>query len=194
MYLFFDVSANGQPKSWKASLTDPFNWPRLVHLSWLMYNKDRELIASSDDLIKPEGFEISVETEQKAQITHQDAVEKGVPLKEALLRFKDAVEKAEYVIAHNMKFNEGVVTAEFYRKNIPHLLGSSDKYCLMQEATWYCKLPGKTGGYKWPTLQEIHTKIFNSRYTNANNALGDVSACVVCFFALLDLEAIELFD
>lgn len=193
MYLFFDVSANGKPKSWKGSMNDPFNWPRMIHLSWLMYNEERELIASSDDIIKPEGFEIPVEIEQKAQVTYEEAKESGVPMKEALLRFKEVLEKAEYVIAHNMKFNESVVTCEFYRKNISHVLTACEKYCLMQEAAWYCKLPSKTGGYKWPTLQEIHAKVFNSRYSNANNALGDVSACVVCFFALLDLEAIELF-
>jgi DNA polymerase III epsilon subunit-like protein len=193
MYLFFDVSANGKPKSWKGATNDPFNWPRMIHLSWLMYNEERELIASSDDIIKPEGFEIPVDIEQKAQVTHAEAVEKGVPMKEALLRFKEAMEKAEYVIAHNMKFNEAVVSCEFYRKNISHVLPACEKYCLMQEATWYCKLPSKIGGYKWPTLQDLHAKVFNSRYSNANNALGDVSACVVCFFALLDLEAIELF-
>lgn len=193
MYLFFDVSANGKPKSWKGALDDPFNWPRMIHLSWLMYNKDRELIDSSDDIIKPEGFDISSEIEQKAQISREEAIENGVPIKDSLLKFKAALEKAEYVIAHNMKFNEAVVTSEFYRKNISHVLGACEKYCLMQEATWYCKLPSKTGGYKWPTLQEVHAKVFGNRYANANNALGDVSACVVCFFALLDLEAIELF-
>ena len=193
MYLFFDVSANGKPKSWKGALNDPFNWPRMIHLSWLMYNKDRELIDSSDDIIKPEGVDISPEIEQKAQISREDAIEKGVSMKDALLKFKAVLEKAEYVIAHNMKFNEAVVTSEFYRKNISHVLDACEKYCLMQEATWYCKLPSKTGGYKWPTLQEIHAKVFGNRYANANNALGDVSACVVCFFALLDLEAIELF-
>ncbi len=193
MYLFFDTSAIGKPKSWKGAVDDPFNWPRMMHLSWLVYNKDRELIDSSDDIIKPEGFEIPVAIEQQNQVTHAEALDKGVPLKEALLRFKDAVNNAEYVISHNMKFNEGVVSSEFHRKGIAHTLGASDKYCLMQEATWYCKLPSKIGGYKWPTLQEVHAKVFGTRYANANNALGDVSACTVCFFALLDLQAIELF-
>ena len=193
MYLFFDVSAIGKPKSWKAPKNDPFSWPRMMHLSWLMYNKDRELIDSSDDIIKPEGWEIPPAAEKKHQVTHDEAVEKGVPLKEALQRFKAAIDKAEYVVAHNMKFSEAVVTCEFHRKSLSHNLENADKYCLMQEATWYTKLPSKTGGYKWPSLQEIHAKVFEARYSNANNALGDVAATTVCFFALLDLEAIELF-
>jgi len=193
MYLFFDVSTVGKPKSWKAPINDTFNWPRMLHLSWLMYNKDRELIDSSDDIIKPEGWELTSQDEKKTQVSLEDIEQNAVPLKESLERFKTAVEKAEYVIAHNMKFNESIVTCEFYRKSISSNLDTAEKYCLMQEATWYCKLPSKIGGYKWPSLQEIHAKVFGNRYANANNALGDVAACTVCFFALLDLEAIELF-
>lgn len=193
MYLFFDVSAIGKPKKWKAPLNDPFNWPRMMHLSWLLYNEDRELIDSSDDIIKPEGFVIPEEAEKKHKVTQAEAEDKGVPLKEALQRFKEAIEKAEYVIAHNMNFNEAVVTCEFYRKNLSHVLAAADKYCLMQEATWYTKLPSKTGGYKWPSLKAIHEKVFEAQYANAGHALADVSAVVVCFFALLDIEAIELF-
>ena len=193
MYLFFDVSAIGTPKSWKAPVNDPFNWPRMMHLSWLLYNSERELMDSSDDIIKPEGFVIPIEAEKKHKVTQIQAEDEGVPLKEALERFKDALTKADYVIAHNMNFNESVVTCEFYRKNISHVLQSSDKYCLMQEATWYTKLPNPKGGYKWPSLQDIHSKVFEAQYADAGNALADVSAVTVCFFALLDLEAIELF-
>ena len=193
MYLFFDVSAIGKPKNWKAPLNDPFNWPRMMHLSWLLYNEDRELIDSADDIIKPEGFVISEEAEKKHKISQANAEEHGVPLKEVLERFKAAIEGAEYVIAHNMNFSEAVVTCEFYRKNLSHVLTTAEKYCLMQEATWYTKIPNPNGGYKWPALQAIHEKIFTAQYAEAGNALADVSATVVCFFALLDLEAIELF-
>ncbi len=193
MYLFFDVSAIGKPKNWKSPASDTFNWPRMMHLSWLLYNGDRELQASSDDIIRPEGFEIPVEAERKHHLTQEQALETGVPLADSLNRFKEVVNKAEYVIAHNMNFNENVVGAEFVRKGITHQLRSSEKYCLMHEATWFCKISAPGGRYKWPTLQEIHAKIFTKRYAQAGNALADVSACTLCFFALLDLKAIELF-
>lgn len=194
MFLFFDASMAGNPKSWKAPTTDTFNWPRMIHLSWLLYNKDRELIDSSDDIIAPEGFEITSEIEQRSQISPDQAKEDGVPVKEALTRFLAALDKAEYVIAHNMKYHEAVLTSELIRKSLPYRdLANAEKYCLMQEATWFCKLPAKGGRFKWPSLQEIHTKLFQTRFSNAGNALGDVSASTVCFFGLLDLDAIELF-
>lgn len=194
MYLFFDVSAEGKPKNWKAAPTDAFNWPRMVHLSWLMYNEERELIDSRNDMIKPEGFEISVNTEQKHKIDPVKIHEEGTVLKEALQHFSEAIDKAEYVIAHNMTFNANVVAAECYRKSISHRLFSSEQYCLMQEATWFCKIKGSNGRFKWPTLPDIHQKLYDGKmYADAGEAQTDVATCAICFFHLLDIDAIELF-
>lgn len=193
MYLIFDISANGKPKSWKAPASDVFNWPRLTHLAWLHYNEDRELIAKSNDIIQPNNWKIKAEFEKKYQLTEERAIEEGVPAKEALERFRDEIPKAKYVIAHNMNFSESVLTAEFTRHAMSHKLGTADKYCLMQEATWFCKLPGRGGKYKWPQLQELHAIVFGQRYANAGDAYTDVSAATLCFFRLVDLEALELF-
>ena len=193
MYLFFDVSANGKPKNWKRPATDIFNWPRMIHLSWLLYDKDRVLIDSRNHIIQPKGFEISIEAESRHKITPEKATQEGVPVADALMDFAEAIEKAEYVIAHNMNLCEGVVGAEFNRASLRHGLEYADKYCLMQEATWYCKLPGRGGKFKWPSLQDIHTKLYGAQYANAGEAQTDVATATVCFFALLDIRAIELF-
>jgi len=192
MYLFFDTSAIGKPKSWKAPMTDAFSWPRMMHISWLMYDENRELIGSANDIIQPVGFTIPEEAEKKHHVTHEEALEKGIPIKESLLKFKNAVDQAKYVISHNMKFNSCVVGAEMYRKGIDHRLSSSDQYCLMQESTWYTKIVAK-GKYRWPSLQEIHTKMYQARYAKAGDAHTDCAVTAILFFALLDIEAIELF-
>ena len=193
MYLFFDTSAIGNPKSYKKPPTDPFNWPRMSHLSWLVYNEERELIASDNAIIKPEGWDILPDFERKHHLTGEEAHEKGVDLKEALLRFKKVIDDSEYIISHNMTYNEGIVGAEFYRKSIDHRLAASDKYCLMREAAWFTKIKGKEGRFKWPQLQDIHAKIFDARFADAGNAHTDVAVTAICFFHMLDLEAIELF-
>lgn len=194
MYLFFDVSANGKPKSWKAPATDAFNWPRMVHLSWLMYSEGRELLDSRNDYIKPEGFEISPETEKFHKIDPVKIHEDGKPLKEVLQEFSAAVDKAEYVVAYNMNFNSCVVGAEFYRKGMSHRLEASEQYCIMQEATWFCKIKKPGGGFKWPKLEQIHQKLYDGKsFANAGDAYADVATASLCFFNLLDIEAIELF-
>ncbi|NNE29097.1 MAG: hypothetical protein HKN16_05650 [Saprospiraceae bacterium] len=192
MFLFFDVSAAGEVRDWKKPATDPFNWPRLAHLSWLLYNNDRELVDQSDDLVKPTGWEFMPAKEKFHHITHKQLTEEGKPVKEVLERFGGAVEKATYGVAHNMHFNESVIKSECYRQDVKENMDTLEKYCLMREATWFCKIQGRGGKFKWPKLQEIHAKLFQARYDKAGHALADVSTSAVCFFGLVDLEAIDV--
>jgi len=52
MYLFFDTETTGLPKSWKAPVTDLNNWPRLVQLAYLQYDKDGTMISGGDNPYK----------------------------------------------------------------------------------------------------------------------------------------------
>ena len=67
MYLFFDTETTGLPKNWKAPVTDLNNWPRLVQLAYLFYDKNGNIISKGDHIVKPEGFTI--------QPTHQESME-----------------------------------------------------------------------------------------------------------------------
>ncbi len=58
----------------------------------------------------------------------------------------------------------------------------------MQATTNYCRLPGPYG-YKWPTLQELHMKLFQESFEDAHHALVDVRACARCYFELKRLKA-----
>ena len=193
MYLFFDVETNGMPKNWNRPHTDPFNWPRMVQIAWMLFDENRKLKESFDAIIQPEGFEITPEAENVHGISTEKARGEGKEMKETLQKFSAVIDKAEYVIAHNMTLCENVAGAEFYRKNIEHRLFASERYCTMRESAWFCTLPGKQGRYKWPTLTELHATLFGARYKGANDARVDTLVCVRCFYKLLDLEAIELF-
>lgn len=56
MYLFFDTETTGLPKNWKAPITDLNNWPRLVQLAFLIFDKNGNKISSGDFIIRPDGF------------------------------------------------------------------------------------------------------------------------------------------
>ena len=193
MYLILDVSANGAPKSWKAAPDDVFNWPRMVQLSWLVYNEDRELQAQANDLIQPNGWKMPAAMAKRYHVTQEQLEEKGIPAREALEKLVPQIDACQYLITHNMTFCEGILTAEMARLSMPHRLSAADKYALMQEAAWYTKLPARGGRYKWPSLQDIHVKMFQARYANAGEAYADVATTAIVLFGLLDLEAIELF-
>lgn len=191
MFLLYDVSTNGQPKNWKADYTDTFSWPKLIHISWLLYDKKGELTEEADYIVNPVGMDIAPQALKKAGLTEEIIGEHGVDVKVALEHFNQALEKAMYVFAFNLQYSENVVLAEFYRANMMHKMYQPDRYCLMRESTYFCRLKGRGGGYKWPSLTELHKKIFNASFEGAGNAQKDIMAISRCFNKLLSMGELD---
>ncbi|MBK7007561.1 MAG: hypothetical protein IPH94_07335 [Saprospiraceae bacterium] len=191
MYLVFDCSANGNPSSYKAPFSDTFNWPRLIHISWILLDAQLKPIGDFDRIVLPEGFALNEDVRKKSKIDDEDIEKKAVPLTGILEEFNGSVSQCEYIFSHNLNFNENVLAAEFIRKGVDILMFKKERFCLMQEGTYFAKMPSKTGGYKWPTLTELHAACFNSSYTPANNARADVIAATRCFIKLMKTNQLE---
>ena len=194
-YLIFDATPISKPRDYKAPFSDTFAWPKLIHLSWIMLNDQFKPISDFDCIIEPEGFSFDENIAKYAKIDQEDIEQKATPLEDVLKQFSISVDESEYVFAHNLNMNENVLAAEYLRKGINHSLFKAERFCLMQESTWYCKIPSKTGGYKWPTLRELHAVLFNQAYAPAGNARADVIAASRCFIKLMKLGQLEdLYD
>ncbi|MEM6967262.1 MAG: 3'-5' exonuclease, partial [Bacteroidota bacterium] len=116
------------------------------------------------------------------------------PMETVLKKFSALIDESEYLVAHNMNLAANVVEAEFIRKGISSRLMASEQFSLMQEATYFCKILAKGGTkYKWPSLQEIHMKCYNSHFADAHEAKVNVQALANCFFYLVKKEEIDLF-
>ncbi len=185
MFLLYDVSTNGKPKNWKADFTDTFSWPKIIHIAWLLYDKKGDLVEDVDYLVNPVGMDIDPDSLRRAGLTEDEIREKGVDIKTVLEHFNKTLEKAVYVFAFNLQYNENVVLAEFYRNNMPHKMSQTERFCLMRESTYFCRIKGRNGGYKWPTLNELHGKLFNVGFEGSGNAQKDIMAISRCFNKLL---------
>ncbi|MBK8700226.1 MAG: hypothetical protein IPN29_12125 [Saprospiraceae bacterium] len=195
MYLIYDCSAIGNPSSYKAPFSDTFNWPRMIHISWILLDKDLKPMGDFDRIVKPEGYVLTEDIQKKAKIDLEDIEKKAVPLTDILLAFNESVSSCEYIFSHNLNFNENVLAAEYIRKGIDIRMFKKERFCLMHEGTYFAKVPSKSGGYKWPTLSELHAACFNTAYTPANNARADVIAATRCFIKLMKGNKLEdLFD
>jgi len=184
MYLVFDTETTGLPKNYQAPLDDFSNWPRIVQIAWSLYDAAGNHWESYSFIIKPEGFIISDEVAKIHRITQERALAEGVDLHEVLIKFIDDVKKSEYLVGHNIDFDDKIVGSELLRANMANPLLIANKLCTMKAGVAVCKIANSRGTYKWPNLTELYKCLFQTGFPEAHDALVDVKACAECFFEL----------
>jgi len=184
MYLFFDTETTGLPLNWRAPITDLDNWPRMVQIAWILCDEQGSRLESNDFIIKPEGFVIPDSATSVHGISTEKAINEGEDLKKILILFNDLIKQADYIVAHNISFDEKIIGAEFLRKGILSDFETKPRLCTMQASTNYCALPSSSSGYKWPKLSELHIKLFGRDFDDAHDASADINATEKCFWEL----------
>jgi DNA polymerase-3 subunit alpha len=186
MYLIFDTETTGLPRDPRAPLSDSSNWPRVVQLAWQLHDPKGRLLSQQSWIVKPEGFSIPFNAEKVHGISTAQALEQGKPLAEVLDWFWQDVQKAELLVGHNIEFDTNIVGAEFFRKEGKNPLETLKTLDTKEVSTDFCAIPGGKGGkYKWPTLTELHQKLFGEGFAEAHDAAYDVAATAKCFFELI---------
>lgn len=185
MYLIFDTETTGLPKNYKAPLSDFDNWPRLVQLAWQLHSPTGELLAAKNMIIKPEGFTIPHNAEKVHGISTERAMAEGITITEALNIFSEDIALAELGVAHNVVFDNNIVGAEYLRAGLENALSSLQSLDTKLVSTNFCAIPGRYGRPKWPTLTELHQKLFGDPFADAHDAAYDVDAAAKCFFGLI---------
>ena len=110
-------------------------------------------------------------------------------LASVLTEFNERVKQANFLVAHNISFDEKIVGAEFIRKNIQSDFFRKRTLCTMQASTNFCRIPGPYG-YKWPKLSELHIKLFGVDFEEAHDASVDINATERCFWEMRKLRLI----
>ena len=188
MFLIYDTETTGFPSRYGAPHTDLEAWStaRLVQIAWQLHDIDGSLISAQNILVRPEGFEIPYASEQIHGISTERALAEGVSIQEALGVFEEDLKRTKFLIAHNIEFDLGVVGSEVVRAERSTSLWDIKTIDTKLVSTEYCALPGGRGGkFKWPTLTELHTKLFGEAFQDAHDAAYDVHATTKCFFALI---------
>ena len=183
MYLFFDTETTGLPKNWKAPVTDLNNWPRMIQIAWILCDKDGNRLKTEDYIIRPENFSIPTEASRIHGITTERAIREGTDLTFILNLFNDTLKRADYVVAHNISFDEKIIGAELLRKKLISDFNQKRQLCTMKSSTDYCQIAGPFG-YKWPNLSELHIKLFGKDFEEAHDASVDINATEKCFWEM----------
>ncbi|WP_297335988.1 DNA polymerase III subunit alpha [Algoriphagus sp.] len=185
MYIIFDTETTGLPRDYNAPMSDVDNWPRLVQLAWQLHDAKGKLLSNHNYIVKPEGFTIPYNAEKVHGISTKRALAEGHDLKKVLAIFEEDVAEAKHLVGHNIEFDINVVGSEFIRAELGMPL-TANPLDTKDISTEFCAIPGGKGGkFKWPTLTELHQKLFGKGFGDAHDAAYDVDATARCFFGLI---------
>lgn len=189
--LFFDTETTGLPRNYKAPLTDLDNWPRLVQLAYILSDFKGNILQKGDWIIKPNGYIIPNESSVIHRITNERANNEGLPLKFVLQNFENLIKISDCLVAHNMSFDEKIVSAEFLRSGMENFILDKKRICTMEKTTNFCALESQYG-FKWPKLSELYFILFNESFEEAHNAAHDINATAKCFWELKNRQIIVI--
>lgn len=192
MYLIFDTETTGLPLDYNAPVEKLDNWPRVVQIAWQLHDINGKLIEVKNFIIKPVGFSIPYNAEKIHGISTERALKQGVDIELVFREFNNALSQTKFLAGHNIEFDIKVWAAEYLRSQINTDLLHKKILDTKNESTEFCAIPGgKSGKYKWPTLTELHQKLFQTNFNEAHNASADVEATARCFFELIRLSVIS---
>lgn len=184
MYLIVDCETSGLPRNWRAPVADVANWPRAVQIGWALYDAQQACVLAESRIVRPEGFTIPADAVRIHGITTERAMAEGHAVADVLRELSSAASSAKVFVAHNASFDASVIGAEYLRLGQTPPFDAQSMICTMRQSADFCRLPGPYG-YKWPTLDELHSILHGTGFSGAHEAGADVAACAACFFELL---------
>ena len=207
----FDTETTGLPKSKIINNLSLELWPYIVQFSYIIYDTElRKIIKTVDLIIRiPENINISDEVSGIHGITNLISQTSQYKIEDALIHFsKDYLNyNIDLIVGHNLSFDINMLKVELMREinNQNNLLDkrmfsqllenlndmtpeSPELYCTMKKTIEFCNLKAKSKYgkeyIKFPKLNELHMKLFNSPPRNLHNSLNDVLICLRCYYML----------
>jgi DNA polymerase III epsilon subunit-like protein len=220
MILVFDVETTGLlPKKLRAKKGEQVSeqaigqgseteipiesYPYIIQLSFVLYDIiESRAVYTYDSYIRlPEHVEIPDTVSELTGITKQMCNEKGKNIIEVLDNFYEAYMLAEIIVAHNIEFDEKMISVELQRNReqildtapycftifskIYEKLKGVQRYCTMRNGTELCAITVESKTTKkWPRLSELHQKLFDEVPDGLHNSMVDVNACLKCYLKM----------
>ena len=110
----------------------------MIQIAWILCDTQGNRLSTEVFIIKPVGFTIPEEASNIHGITTAIALSDGLALMDVLTKFKAAVERANYIVAHNISFDEKIMGAELLRNEVDSNFENIRKLCTMKSSTEYC--------------------------------------------------------
>jgi len=159
-YLIFDIETTGLPKYKNGTPDGSDNWPYVVQIAWLLFDKEGYLIESNTHILKQQK-PIPIEAIRIHRISNSKTEALGKEPKEVYFEFENAIKMSKYMVAHNVDFDWRITESDMIRNGFERIIVNKRKICTMLYGTNFCKITGYSGrDYKWPSLEELYFIVF----------------------------------
>lgn len=191
--IVFDTETTGLPERGNNNVTDTTKWPHIIQLSYIGFDTEKKEIFEYSDYIILLNPEVTISPESIAvhKITRERSEREGIPIEQVLAAFRECLKDADLIVAHNINFDKNMLMVECNRRGLPNCFMRNGafipEFCTMTNTIALCQLPNPVkkyadmGQFKWPSLAELHFKLFQSQTKGAHNAIVDVMVCLRCY-------------
>lgn len=181
--LVIDVETTGIPtrppmfgQYYDYKMTNMYDSSRIVSIAWIVLDQNMNHVSNEHYIIKPSYFIIPKQSTAIHKISHEDAIQNGIPLQDVADKLLSDVRdnKCMRVVAHNLNFDMSILFSELHRISYFHLitlLSTMKMYCTMRNGKRLL-MPNK-----YPKLKELYHLCFQKDLDNPHNALCDAEAC-----------------
>lgn len=195
--MVIDTETTGLPQRQRQGQTQiqyrDYDECRMVQIAWGCYSSDARLVSEQSFIVKPEGFIIPETASRIHGISTDKALADGVPLVVVLQQFFTALRGVSLVVAHNMSFDHGVISAEICRQcdqyqdpvdpECVRLWETIPKQCTMLlGARVHC--PDR----RWPKLARLYEILYGTApLETLHRADADVRVCANVYFRMMNM-------
>lgn len=168
--------------------------PHIVQIAGALADTEtREVVASIDLIVRPDGWEISDEMAEIHGITQEQATRLGVSEPMAMSSALQLWQIADYRLAHNEQFDSRIMRAAIARygdETTAERWKQGRAECTAKLCRPICAIPPTpnmvAAGFnspKTPKLQEAYQHFYGHPFEGAHSAMPDVLACLDVYWA-----------
>ena len=200
LVLVFDTETTGLPEERNTSIRQTNKWPHIVQLSYILYDTDALKIVACQDYVVaiPDDVVISEGSQNIHGITKSLCKRKGIPVEMALDDFHERLATADCLVGHNLSFDKRMIMVELIRLGRRQHFSKDGRgvveYCTMKRTSELCGIERISSNgdtyFKYPTLEELHRKLFGVSPKGTHDSMADVLICLRCYVQLTQLRDI----
>lgn len=170
--IFVDTETFDIPYNQEATYKDIDNWPDIRQISWIITDKDFNIILQRNYFTK---YLTSENEEGQEYLTPQI-----LPIHHILKQLLSDIRNCDVIIGHNIEYDVNVIASQLHRYGLEEtkLLGLK-QFCTMHSTVEFCGFDTMLGD-RFPKLQELYSKLFSMPFNGAHDAYNDIKATYEC--------------